>query len=63
MSNDKADLTKKDATISPTNDLFTIVELSEDELKRVAGGKPQKADASLDAGVHFKYDLNAQKEA
>ena len=25
--------------------------------------KPQKPDGSLDAGVHFKYDLKAQKEA
>jgi hypothetical protein len=25
--------------------------------------KPQKADGSLDAGIHFKYDLKAQKEA
>jgi type VI secretion system secreted protein Hcp len=25
--------------------------------------RPQKADGSLDAGVHFKYDLKAQKEA
>jgi type VI secretion system secreted protein Hcp len=24
--------------------------------------RPQKADGSLDAGVHFKYDLKAQKE-
>ena len=24
--------------------------------------KPQKADGSLDAGIHFKYDLTAQKE-
>ena len=24
--------------------------------------KPQKADGSLDAGVHFKYDIKAQKE-
>ena len=24
--------------------------------------KPQKADGSLDAGVHFKYDLKANKE-
>jgi type VI secretion system secreted protein Hcp len=24
--------------------------------------KPQKADGSLDAGVHFKYDLKLQKE-
>jgi type VI secretion system secreted protein Hcp len=25
--------------------------------------KPQKADGTLDAGVHFKYDIKAQKEA
>ena len=25
--------------------------------------KPQKADGSLAAGIHFKYDLKAQKEA
>jgi len=25
--------------------------------------KPQKADGSLDAGIQFKYDLKAQKEA
>jgi type VI secretion system secreted protein Hcp len=25
--------------------------------------KPQKADGSLDAGVHFKYDIKGQKEA
>jgi type VI secretion system secreted protein Hcp len=24
--------------------------------------KPQKADGSLDAGIHFKFDLKAQKE-
>lgn len=24
--------------------------------------KPQKRDGSLDAGIHFKYDLKAQKE-
>jgi type VI secretion system secreted protein Hcp len=24
--------------------------------------KPQKQDGSLDAGIHFKYDLKAQKE-
>jgi len=24
--------------------------------------KPQKADGSLDAGIHFKYDIKAQKE-
>jgi type VI secretion system secreted protein Hcp len=25
--------------------------------------KPQKADGSLDAGIHFKYDIKARKEA
>jgi type VI secretion system secreted protein Hcp len=25
--------------------------------------KPQKADGSLDAGIHFKYDIKANKEA
>ena len=25
--------------------------------------KPQKQDGSLDAGIHFKYDIKAQKEA
>ena len=25
--------------------------------------KPQKPDGSLDAGIHFKYDIKAQKEA
>ena len=25
--------------------------------------KPQKPDGSLDAGIHFKYDLKAQREA
>ena len=29
----------------------------------VKGGAPQKADGSLDAGIHFKYDLKGQKEA
>jgi type VI secretion system secreted protein Hcp len=24
--------------------------------------KPQKADGTLDAGIHFKYDLKANKE-
>ena len=24
--------------------------------------KPQKADGSLDAGIHFKYDLKTNKE-
>jgi hypothetical protein len=30
--------------------------------KNPKGGKPQKPDGSLDAGIHFKYDLKAQKE-
>lgn len=43
------------------------VELDEKELKRVTGGttamyKPQKADGSLDAGIHFKYDIKGNKE-
>ena len=25
--------------------------------------RPQKSDGSLDAGIHFKYDLKANKEA
>ena len=25
--------------------------------------KPQKADGTLDAGIHFKYDIKARKEA
>ena len=24
--------------------------------------KPQKADGSLDAGIHFKYDIKGNKE-
>ena len=74
MSTDKAEPSKKDATISSADDLVRTtksgdVELTEEELKRVSGGnvnveyKPQKADGSLDAGIHFKYDLKAQKEA
>lgn len=75
MSTDKADPGKKDATISSADDLVRMtksggVELTEEALKRVSGGKkvnveykPQKADSSLDAGIHFKYDLKAQKEA
>ena len=73
MSTDKADPGKKDTTISSADDLVKTtksgdVELTEEALKRVSGGKvnveykPQKADGSLDAGIHFKYDLKAQKE-
>jgi bacteriocin-like protein len=58
----------KGTTISSADELVRTtkngqVELTEEELKRVSGGKPQKADGSLDAGIHFKYDLKAQKEA
>jgi hypothetical protein len=74
MSTDKADPGNKDTTISSADDLVKTtksghVELTEEELKRASGGlanveyKPQKADGSLDAGIHFKYDLKAQKEA
>ena len=34
------------------------IELQEEELKGVTGGR----DGSLEAGVHFKYDLKGQKE-
>jgi hypothetical protein len=37
--------------------------LTAKQARSVRGGKPQKADGSLDAGVHFKYDLKAQKES
>jgi len=74
MATDKADPSKQDTTISSADDLVKTtksgdVELTEEGLKRVSGGhkvnveyKPQKADGSLDAGIHFKYDLKAQKE-
>lgn len=45
------------------------LELPDDASEKIAGGKvaveykPQKTDGSLDADVHFKYDLKAQKEA
>lgn len=47
MSTDKIDPNKKDATISSADDLVKTtksgdVELSEEELKRVSGGTPQK---------------------
>lgn len=44
-------------------DVREDLELSEDDATKVAGGKPANADGSLDAGIHFKYDLKAQKEA
>jgi len=30
--------------------------------RKIRLAKPQKTDASRDAGTHFKYDLKAQKE-
>jgi len=36
--------------------------LTASQARSIKGGKPQKADGSLDAGIHFKYDLKAQKE-
>jgi hypothetical protein len=30
--------------------------------KNPKGGATQKADGSLDAGIHFKYDIKGQKE-
>ena len=44
------------------------LELPDVASEKIGGGKvaveykPQKADGQLDAGVHFKYDLKAQKE-
>jgi hypothetical protein len=35
------------------------VELTEQELRRVVGGK---ANGSLEAGLHFKYDIKGNKE-
>jgi hypothetical protein len=65
MSTDKADPSKKDTIISSADDLVKTtksgdVELTEEGLKGVSGGK---RDGSLEAGLHFKYDLKAQKEA
>lgn len=36
--------------------------LTAKQARSVKGGKPTKADGSLDAGVHFKYDIKSQKE-
>ena len=68
MSTDKSDPSKKDTIISSADDLVKTtksgdVELTEEGLKGVSGGRPQKADGSLEAGIQFKYDLKAQKEA
>jgi hypothetical protein len=63
MSNDKIDPSKKDATISSADDLTKTskkgdVELTEEELKRAAGGVKLYQDAvagDLSASVKFKY--------
>jgi hypothetical protein len=47
-------------------DELSDLELSDDAAAKVVGGANpkavQKTDGSLDAGIHFKYDLKAQKE-
>jgi type VI protein secretion system component Hcp len=52
MSTDKIDPSKKDATISSADDLVKTaksgdVELSEEELKRVTGGKASNSDINF----------------
>ena len=46
-----------DALLQTTAEAAT--ELSETALNDVAGGR---ADGSLDAGLHFKYDIKGNKE-
>jgi hypothetical protein len=58
---------KKAAKISSADNLLKTskkgdVELDEKQLGHVSGGKPQKADGSLDVGIHFKYDIKGNKE-
>jgi len=46
-------------------DVHEDMELRDEHASGVKGGdaaKPVKADGSLDAGVHFKYDIKGQKE-
>ena len=64
MSDANKDVERAEAE---SEELFDL-ELPDDATDKVVGGsdvvyKPQKADGSLDAGIHFKYDLKAQKEA
>jgi type VI secretion system secreted protein Hcp len=47
---------------SDSNDSGTLENVTLNFAKIDVEYKPQKADGSLDAGVHFKYDLKAQKE-
>ena len=60
---------KPKATDSKASKTTRDLSLGADEAAQVRGGgrvnveyKPQKADGSLDAGVHFKYDIKANKE-
>ena len=38
------------------------LELRDEDAAGAVGGAPAKADGSLDAGVHFKYDIKGNKE-
>lgn len=51
---------KHAAKKSPAN--RSMKDLAVRDAGRVKGGAPMKADGSLDAGIHFKYDIKAQKE-
>jgi len=74
MADSKKKTKKRSKNDSPTN-RASGKELTADQLESVVGGvvQPgavvqassvaQKADGSLEAGIHFKYDLKAQKEA
>ena len=68
--------TKKRSKNDRPNGRASGKELTADELEGVVGGVVQaggvaqqqvgsvvRNDGSLDAGIHFKYDLKAQKEA
>jgi bacteriocin-like protein len=63
-SDEESDMRKKpksqrrDHLVQTTSE--GVIELTEEELSRVTGGL--KADGSLDAGLHFKYDIKGNKE-
>jgi hypothetical protein len=54
---------RDDSRTEDETDVPEDLEVREGDAAKVVGGKPAKADGALDAGVHFKYDLKAQKEA
>jgi hypothetical protein len=62
-------MTEDEKRFHDAEDARDDLELRDEDSEQVVGGdgtaayKPQKADGSLDAGIHFKYDLKAQKEA